>query len=379
MPPLTDMQIIRGKKLKQIFSDHWEPFEKEHPGMCPAIPKNVDKMLKCGTEEMGFHLYKCSKCGEEKKIFHTCKSRFCSSCGVARTKRWTEQYEVLFADTSYRHIMFHPPSEFRDYFGVGKTPYYNMLYTTAHQTLKDWYEKKNYLPGIMAVMHTFGRNEKFTPHIHALMTCGELDKTQTKWLSVDFLPYVFFKQHFKENFLRNMQKLWKKDQIEKNHNRFALCLLHSSKATLSKKFWIKPSTSTSGQNSKTLTTLLNILPVIQNVLLLLKAELLAMTTVTLPSTSLSIKLKISLQNKDGSLNEFIDGQLTPLLSEKKRLESEKGTVGERVHKWLELSEKTFNFACYTRLRFAHGKLTGKERNTCNHRCELYSKRQNIKS
>jgi len=50
------MQLIRGKKLKQIFLDHWPQFAKEHPALRPAIHKNVQKMLTCGTEAAGFSL-----------------------------------------------------------------------------------------------------------------------------------------------------------------------------------------------------------------------------------------------------------------------------------------------------------------------------------
>ena len=88
------MQIIRGKKLKRIFLDHWPQFDRKHPGIRPAIRKNVTKMLKCGTEEMGFHHYQCLSCGAERKVPHTCKSRFCPSCGVGQTERWIEQYVV---------------------------------------------------------------------------------------------------------------------------------------------------------------------------------------------------------------------------------------------------------------------------------------------
>jgi hypothetical protein len=210
------MQLIRGKKLKQIFRDHWETFVKNHPGQIrPSIHKNVAKMLRCGTEEMGFHLYKCPSCGEEKKVLHTCKSRFCPSCGVGQTERWIEQYTTLFANCEYRHIIFHPPSEFRPYFGLGKKPYYNMLYTTVNQTLKDWYSRKGFIPGTMSVMHTFGRDEKFTPHIHVLMTSGGIDMTLSKWVPCDFLPYPFFKKHFRDHFLENIQKLWINQQLDR--------------------------------------------------------------------------------------------------------------------------------------------------------------------
>jgi len=210
------MQLIRGKKLKQIFLDHWELFVKKHKKQIrSAIHKNVEKMLICGTEEAGFHLYQCPDCGVEKKVPHTCKSRFCSSCGVAQTEKWIEQYTTLFANTIYRHMIFHPPSEFRPFFGLGKTPYYNMLYTTVNQTLKDWCQRKGFIPGIMSVMHTFGRDEKFTPHIHALMTSGGIDATHSKWVPSEYLPYPFFKKHFKDHFLENIQKLWTNQQLDK--------------------------------------------------------------------------------------------------------------------------------------------------------------------
>jgi hypothetical protein len=209
------MQLIRGKRLKQIFLDHWPQFAAGHPALRPAIHKNVRKMLTCGTEEAGFHLYRCAQCGGEKKVAHTCKSRFCPSCGVGQTERWIQQYTILFANTVYRHIIFHPPSEFRPFFGIDREPYFNMLYTTVNQTLADWYTRKGFIPGIMAVMHTFGRDTKFTPHIHALMTSGGIDPSRTGWVVSDFLPYPFFKKHFKDHFLENIQKLWITQQLDK--------------------------------------------------------------------------------------------------------------------------------------------------------------------
>jgi hypothetical protein len=222
------MQLIRGKKLKQIFSDHWPQFVAAHPGIRPAIRKNVDKMLTCGTEEAGFHLYQCPQCGAEKKVPHTCKSRFCPSCGVGQTERWIEQYTILFANTIYRHIIFHPPSEFRPYFGIGKNRYYHMLYTTVNQTLADWYERKGFIPGCMSVMHTFGRDEKFTPHIHALMTSGGIEReTLTTWVPSDYLPYPFFKKHFRDHFLTNIQKLWIQQQLDKVPENLRFLFSHS--------------------------------------------------------------------------------------------------------------------------------------------------------
>ncbi|MBV9484282.1 MAG: transposase [Acidobacteria bacterium] len=213
------MQIVRGKKLQLIFSDHWGHIREKYGHLLkrPAIMINVSKMLACGTEAMGFHHYRCPSCLAEKKVFHTCKSRFCSSCGIAQTKRWKEQFNALFAPTAYKHVIFHPPSEFRDYFKIGKSRYFQMLFETVNQTMRDWYTGKGYLPGIMAVIHTFGRDEKFTPHIHCLVTCGGLDRSRSRWITPvlnGFIPHDFLRMHFRTHFLTNMQTLWKNQVME---------------------------------------------------------------------------------------------------------------------------------------------------------------------
>ena len=211
------MQIIRGKKLKHMFADHWQYISEKYKQLLkrPAIAKNIAKMLSCGTEAMGFHLFKCPTCRSEKKVLHTCKSRFCPSCGLAQTKRWKEQFTALFAPTAYKHVIFNPPSEFRDYFRIGKSRYFQMLFEAAAQTLKDWYSSKNYLPGIMAVIHTFGRDEKFSPYIHLLVTCGGLNSSHTRWItpvSNGFIPHQVLRQSFQTHFLKKMRSLWQ-DQL----------------------------------------------------------------------------------------------------------------------------------------------------------------------
>ena len=75
-----------------------------------------------------------------------------------------------------------------------------------------------------------------------------------------------------------------------------------------------------------------------------------------------IKVKIAPMNSDDSVmsDEDFKKQMTPLKIEKKELEEKRTNLGERVNKWLELSEKTFNFACYARIRFQKGSFLEKK-------------------
>jgi DNA invertase Pin-like site-specific DNA recombinase len=69
-----------------------------------------------------------------------------------------------------------------------------------------------------------------------------------------------------------------------------------------------------------------------------------------------VKLKTSPQNSDGRLlgDDEYSRERIQLLQEKVRLEELLQDSGHRVEKWLDLSEKTFEFACTARERFAKG-------------------------
>lgn len=69
-----------------------------------------------------------------------------------------------------------------------------------------------------------------------------------------------------------------------------------------------------------------------------------------------VKLKISPHNSDGSLlsDDEFRNQKESLIKEKASLEEKLGDTDDRIDKWIELTEKTFNFACYARHWFANG-------------------------
>jgi DNA invertase Pin-like site-specific DNA recombinase len=68
------------------------------------------------------------------------------------------------------------------------------------------------------------------------------------------------------------------------------------------------------------------------------------------------QLKISPLNTDGSLlsDEEYAKRKTELIREKAYLEEILKDTGRRVKKWLDIAEKTFNFACYARYWFENG-------------------------
>lgn len=47
--------------------------------------------------------------------------------------------------------------------------------------------------GVITVIHTFGRDLKFNPHIHALITEGALD-IHKEWKKVEYISYEYLRK-----------------------------------------------------------------------------------------------------------------------------------------------------------------------------------------
>src|SRR2546421_11789345 len=106
--------------FKQIFADHWEPFQRAHPRYQTAYyDALVAKMLDGGNpEKMGDLEYRCLQCGQGKHLVAmSCKSSLCLRCAKVSVDNWVSQVSrVLHAGVIYRHIILTVPAMIRTTF-----------------------------------------------------------------------------------------------------------------------------------------------------------------------------------------------------------------------------------------------------------------------
>jgi hypothetical protein len=109
------MEYVTGAiTLQFIFSNFWRAYCAWFKGeIREAVRANVEKILKCRTAQLGFHLYQCPGCQTVRVVPHSCKSRFCSSCGKIATDRWTEERLSDILDVGYHHLVFTIPWQLR--------------------------------------------------------------------------------------------------------------------------------------------------------------------------------------------------------------------------------------------------------------------------
>ena len=190
-------------KIKDIFADHWDAFLDEGYPIRPAVLKNVDKIIKCSDPSMGHALYHCEHCGKFKHVYFTCKSRFCNSCGAKYIQDRASSISSKLINCKHRHIVFTIPEELRIFFRRDRK-LLNLLFKASADTILTWFFKlnksENFKPGFISTMHTFGRDLKWNPHIHMLLTEGA-SGNRTVWRRISHIPFNMLRKRWQATIL----------------------------------------------------------------------------------------------------------------------------------------------------------------------------------
>ena len=193
----NDFWYIIFAELSVIYSSiHWE-----------SIVENVEKMLNCRNPSGGYAEYICPCCFEKKKVPFTCKCRFCTSCGKRYIEEWVEKTVNNIFDVPHRHIVFTIPQELREIIFNDRSLLKVLLDCAAKTALEVLQIRgSNAVPGIIAIVHTFGGDLKFNPHVHMLITEGGLT-SDNQWDDIPFLPYALLRKKWQYHLLTELKAL----------------------------------------------------------------------------------------------------------------------------------------------------------------------------
>jgi len=208
--------------FKQIFADHWEPFQRAHPRYQTAYYDGlVAKMLGCGNpDKMGYVEYRCLHCGQGKHLVAmSCKSSLCLRCAKVYVDNWVSQVsQVLHEGVIYRHIILTVPAMFRTTFYHNAAVVLSALMRCGVQCLDDFYSDvrgKALRGGYIVVTHTHGRNGQYHPHLHVLATSGGYDALGACWEPLTYLPYALLRRKWQWHLLTMLRQTLKTDAVNR--------------------------------------------------------------------------------------------------------------------------------------------------------------------
>jgi hypothetical protein len=102
--------------------------------------------------------------------------------------RWIETRVERVLPVHYFHVVFTLPAELRAVAKRYRETVFDLLFASASQTLLELGDDPNRLGaelGVTMVLHTWTRDLRFHPHVHAIVTGGGLSEDGSRWVPSD--------------------------------------------------------------------------------------------------------------------------------------------------------------------------------------------------
>ena len=137
---------------------------------------HMEKVLRhicdCRTEEMGGRLMACPECGHIHQAWNSCRDRHCPNCQSAPREVWLASRKEELIPVTYFHVVFTLPDCLNGIILGNMREAYTALFSAANETLKTFGQNSGIQLGMTALLHTWGSNLSFHPHLHCIVPGG---------------------------------------------------------------------------------------------------------------------------------------------------------------------------------------------------------------
>ena len=144
----------------------------------------IEAIVGCRTERYGHTRYMCESGHACVDVAHSCHHRSCRSCAKRAQHQWVDSQQKRLLQCSHFHVVFTLPSTYRVLWKYNRQGMTKILFEASRSTLMSVIGTPRfggYQPGIIATLHTWGRQMNLHPHIHCLVTGGGLSSTG-RWI-----------------------------------------------------------------------------------------------------------------------------------------------------------------------------------------------------
>lgn len=165
----------------------------------------------CRTAALGGHVDECDQCGVLRISYNSCRNRHCPKCQSLDKERWLEERQADILPVRYYHVVFTVPGSLRPLALRNQREFYNLLFRTVTQTLKELSRDRKYLGaqiGFIALLHTWTQTLIDHPHIHCIVPAGGLSPDGRRWIGGKrkfFIPVKVLSQKFRGKFLAHLK------------------------------------------------------------------------------------------------------------------------------------------------------------------------------
>ncbi len=163
-------------EVGQIVRDWSHELYAKHK-VVPQVRKSFAAMAVCRTRALGGHVEVCPECGEIHVSYNSCRDRHCPKCQNKEREVWIRmRKEEILPGVKYFHVVFTVPDNLHPIAMSHQSVFYSCMFRAAWNTLKKFYDARGLQGGMTSILHTWGSNLYYHPHVHCIVTGGGADR-----------------------------------------------------------------------------------------------------------------------------------------------------------------------------------------------------------
>ena len=213
------MSLPPTLELADIFRQYGPAYRQAH-----RLPVHQHRLMQaietCRTPALGGVVEWCDHCQYTHIRFHSCRNRHCPKCqGLARAK-WIEQRKAELLPIEYFHVVFTLPEPIAAIAFYNQKVLYELLFRMTAETLLTIAadpKRLNLRLGFFAVLHSWGQNLHYHPHLHCVVPGGGLSANRQSWVSAHrrfLLPVRVLSRLFRRLFLQALEKVYAAGKLQ---------------------------------------------------------------------------------------------------------------------------------------------------------------------
>jgi len=203
--------------IQDIFTGAYTGYTATH-FVSSQQSKAAHAIISCKTPALGGNTGVCDDCGHTQTHYNSCRNRHCPCCQGIVKEKWIDMRKADVIDAPYFHIVFTVPEELNPLIYTNQKLLYTLLYQASAETLQELAGDEKHLGaqiGFMSLLHTWGSNVSFHPHIHSIVLGGGLTPASDFKTSDDnfLFPIRVVSKLFRGKFLFRLKQYYETDKL----------------------------------------------------------------------------------------------------------------------------------------------------------------------
>jgi len=206
-------------ELADIFRLHGPAYRQAHRLPLPQH-RLMQAIENCRTPALGGVVEWCDRCQFTHIQYRSCRNRHCPKCQGEARAQWLQQRQAELLPVEYFHVVFTLPEPIANIAFYNKKAVYSILFRAAAETLLEIAADPKRLGveiGFFAILHSWGQNLHFHPHLHCVVPGGGLARHGKRWIHGRrrfLLPVRVLSARFRRRFLQALQSVYEQGQLQ---------------------------------------------------------------------------------------------------------------------------------------------------------------------